>query len=59
MKIIDFHDFKIFRNFLSFENVNLTKSIANCNRDVNATSLPGGNQVDGLPPASSTVAAGS
>ena len=58
-KFSDFHDFQdFFENFYFSKNFIFIGYLENwCGGG--STSPPGGNQVDGLPPASSTDAAGS
>ena len=51
--------FKIFQNIFFSEISILLKSPEDQGGEVGSASPPGGNLVDGLPPASSTVAAGS
>ena len=52
-KFSDFQDFQDFLKFFLFQNIIWTSSLEDLGGEVGSTSPPGGNQVDGLPPASS------
>ena len=58
-KFSDFHDFQDFLKISIFPKISFPSGLLKNFVWGGSTSPPGGNQVDGLPPASSTDAAGS